>query len=210
MLLADRLFLLMHDEYTGRSRLAPSATALGLAAGLIGELVLDQRLVVDGDGDLLAIGREWVADPVGNEVLGLVIGSPQHRAVRDWLRFLARSSVESVGARLARSGDVRQARRSRLLGGGSVWPAVDPNRAAWESVALANQLCAASGWLELSDRAVAGLVSACGLTGHVLWDVHHEIGRRRLPVVLDGLPDPLRHLVVSATAAVGEAVLVPR
>ena len=41
--LADQFFLIAHEDRTGRSRLHPRATGLGLAAALLGELMLTGR-----------------------------------------------------------------------------------------------------------------------------------------------------------------------
>ena len=49
-MLADQYFLIAHEDRTGRSRLHPRATGLGLAAALLGELMLEGRLrIVEGD-----------------------------------------------------------------------------------------------------------------------------------------------------------------
>jgi UPF0755 protein len=45
--LADQFYLIAHEDRTGRSRLHPRATGIGLAASLLGELVLDNRLRIN-------------------------------------------------------------------------------------------------------------------------------------------------------------------
>ena len=47
-MLADQFYLIAHEDRTGRSRLHPRATGLGLAAGLVGELLLLDRVRVNG------------------------------------------------------------------------------------------------------------------------------------------------------------------
>jgi len=57
MLLADDFFLIAHDDRDGRARLSPKSVELGLAGALIGELVLEQRVFVEGPR-LRLISRE--------------------------------------------------------------------------------------------------------------------------------------------------------
>lgn len=47
---ADRLHLVAHDPATGRPRLGPRQLGLGLAAGLLGELLLGGLVQVTDDG----------------------------------------------------------------------------------------------------------------------------------------------------------------
>ena len=49
MLLADDFFLIAHDDRDGRSRLSQRAVEFGLAGAMLGELVLEQRIVCEGD-----------------------------------------------------------------------------------------------------------------------------------------------------------------
>ena len=50
-MLADQFYLIAHEDRTGRSRLHPRATGIGLAAALLGELILDNKLRIFA-GDL--------------------------------------------------------------------------------------------------------------------------------------------------------------
>ena len=55
--MADQYFLIAHEDRTGRSRLHPRATGLGLAAGLLGELMLEGRVRII-EGVLLFVSRQ--------------------------------------------------------------------------------------------------------------------------------------------------------
>src|SRR3954452_15551417 len=89
--LADQFFLIAHEDRTGRSRLHPRATGLGLAGALLGEL-----MVSDGvrayEGDLYVVSREPTGDPLSHDLLDLLIAQPQHRELRTWLAFLAQDA----------------------------------------------------------------------------------------------------------------------
>jgi hypothetical protein len=65
--------------------------------------------------------------------------------------------------------------------------------------------------MSLSDRVLAGLVVATGLTRHVLWDLTaHRQGLAYLPVVVESLPDDLRQLVEHTEASVGSVLAAGR
>src|ERR1041384_1529675 len=77
-LLADQFFLIAHEDRSGRSRLHPRATGLGLAAALLGELMLSDRLRVF-EGELDGVSREPPRDALSHNNLDLLIAQPQHR-----------------------------------------------------------------------------------------------------------------------------------
>jgi Golgi phosphoprotein 3 (GPP34) len=64
--LADDLYMLAHDDRSGRPYLRARAAGLGLAAALLAELVLEGRLLV-GPGVVLACGPDPADKPGGND-----------------------------------------------------------------------------------------------------------------------------------------------
>src|SRR3954464_13453222 len=84
--LADDYFLIAHEDRTGRSRLHPRATGIGLAASLLGELILDNKLRIFA-GDLEIVSNQPPRDGLNHAVLDLLIAQPQHRDVRTWLAY---------------------------------------------------------------------------------------------------------------------------
>jgi hypothetical protein len=211
--LGDQFFLIAHEDRTGRSRLHPRATALGLAAALIGELMLLNRIRVAG-GELRVVSREPPGDALAHTVLDLLLAQPQHREVRTWLAFLAQEAAIGVGERLLRAGVVESVTRRRLLGAQTtVYMPTSPdqrNAAAWAPARLANLLVQGRS-MDVADRTLAGLVLATGLTRHVLWDVTaHRPGITHLYAVVESLPAELRELVEQAEASVGSVLAAGR
>src|SRR5437764_3487944 len=82
--LADQYYLIAHEDRTGRSRLHPRATGLGLAACLVGELMLQERVRVCG-GELAVVNRRPPGDLLAHNILDLLVVQPQHRDLRIWL-----------------------------------------------------------------------------------------------------------------------------
>jgi hypothetical protein len=209
VLLADDLFCIGHRHRSGRARIHPRACGLGLAAGLLGELVLFGRLEVR-DGDVRVLRTEPPPDALAHTTLDLLLGQPQHRPVRTWLAYLAATSTDSVGQRLTRAGVVQRVRRRRLLGSREVYLPIDGVRSAWPEVRLARTLTG-GGLLGEADAALAGLVAVTGLARHVLWDpATYDAGFAHLLRTLACLPPSMSELVAHTEAAVGDAVLAPR
>ena len=211
-LLADQFFLIAHEERTGRSRLHPRATGLGLAAGLIGELVLLGR-VRAVEGELHIVNPEPTRDALSHGVLDLLLAQPQHRELRTWLAFLAQDAADRVGERLIRAGVVEPVVRRRLLSTQTLYMPMNSdqrNQAAWIQVRLANILVQGR-VVDITDRALTGLVAATGLTRHVLWDLPvHRPGLGHLHSVVESLPTDLRELVDHTEAAVGSVLAAGR
>jgi len=211
-LLADQFFLIAHEDRTGRSRLHPRATGLGLAAALIGELVMQGR-VRAVEGELHVVSPEPPRDALAHGVLDLLIAQPQHRELRTWLAFLAQDAADRVGERLIRAGVVESVMRRRLLSTQTFYVPMNSdqrNAAAWVQVRLANILVQGR-VVDIADQALAGLVVATGLTRHVLWDFAvHRPGITHLQTVVDSLPPDLRELVDHTEAAVGSVLAAGR
>ena len=207
MLLADDFFLIAHDDRDGRSRLSPKAVEIALAGALIGELVLEQRVLVEGPR-LRVISREPPSDALAHTTLATMVAEPQHREVRTWLAYLGQSAVDSIGQRLVRAGVVEVAHVRRLLRTTVRYLPTDINLPAGRVVRLRRLLTSAEP-LRVADTTLAGLVHATGLTSHVLWD-GDAMSVRRLQGLVSMLPLPLRDLVVQVEAAVGDAVLSQR
>jgi hypothetical protein len=210
--LADQYFLIAHEDRTGRSRLHPRATGLGLAAALLGELMLEGRLRIV-EGDLHIVSRQPPRDALAHDILDLLIAQPQHRDVRTWLAFLSQDSAVRVGERLMRLGAVEPVTRRKMLSTQTLYMPNNEqqrNAAAWAPMRLANLLVRGME-MTIGDRVLAGLVVATGLTRHVLWDFDaHRQALLLLPSAVGSLPGDLRELIEYTEASVGSVLTVGR
>jgi Golgi phosphoprotein 3 (GPP34) len=211
-LLADEFYLIAHEDRTGRSRVHPRATGLGLAAALLGELMLLDRVRVYG-GDLYVMSHEPPGDALSHNVLDLLVVQRQHRELRTWLAFLAQDAEVWVGERLLRAGVVEPVTRRRLRGAQTVYMPMNSrqrNAVAWAPVRLANILVQGRA-IDITDRVLAGLVLATGLTRHVLWDfAAHRSGLTHLYTIVESLPVDLRELIEHTEASVGSVLAAGR
>jgi Golgi phosphoprotein 3 (GPP34) len=207
MLLADDFFLIAHDDRDGKARISPKSVDLGLAGAMIGELVLEDRLLVEGPR-IRIINHSPPADPLAHTTLATMVAESQHREVRTWLAYLGQTAVDAVGQRLTRSGIVTPTQSRRLLKTVTRYVANDINLAAGRVVRLRRTLVGAEP-LSYVDTTLAGLADVTGLTGHVLWDID-SASVKRLRRMIAALPSPLRDLIVQVESAVGDAVLSQR
>jgi hypothetical protein len=210
--LADQYFLISHEDRTGRSRLHPRATGLGLAAALIGELILDGRVRII-EGDLHIVSRQPPGDSLAHDLLDLLIAQPQHRDVRTWLAFISQDAAMRVGERLMRFGAVEPVTRRKMLSTTTLYmpnTAAQRNAAAWAPARLANLLVRGI-QMSISDRVLLGLVAATGLTRYVLYDFEiHRQALLLLPSAVSSLPSDMRQLVEYTEASVGSVLTVGR
>ncbi|WP_174262395.1 GPP34 family phosphoprotein [Actinoplanes sp. OR16] len=212
-MLADQYYLIAHEDRTGRSRLHPRATGLGLAAALLSELVLEGRIGV-ADGELFIVDRHPPRDALSHDVLDLLSAQSQHTDVRTWLAFLSQDAALRVAERLMRVGAVEMVTRRRMLGSTQTLympnTARQRNAAAWASTRIANILVRGMD-LNLSDRMLVGLVVATGLTRHVMYgfEMYPHI-YHALPSMIASLPNDLREIVECTEQSVGTALAVGR
>ena len=102
---ADDLYLVAHDDVTGRLRLHSRAAALGIAAALLAELMLGGQLTAAPGATLAAVkGAPAPGDALAARILGQVTAEREPLSTRDWLAFLARTAPADVAGRLAQAG----------------------------------------------------------------------------------------------------------
>jgi hypothetical protein len=108
-LVADDLYLLAHGDRTGRPLLARRALGIGLAGGLLAELMLGGGISLRGDGSVAA-HRSWPADDLARRVRDQVAAEREPRPLREWLLFFARTAAADVARRLEQAGYLRHVR----------------------------------------------------------------------------------------------------
>ncbi|HET9899357.1 MAG TPA: GPP34 family phosphoprotein [Streptosporangiaceae bacterium] len=163
--LADDIYLLAHHEVSGKPFLQPRAIGLGLAGGLLAELVLIRAIRVSGDG-VAATSRVRPQDGLTPAVHLQVLGERQRHCTGDWLAFLAQTATEDVARRLEHSGYLALA-QSRRPWRAARWVPVDADCAFAPLIRVKAALDPVrSGGQE--STALAGLAVACGLGPRLL------------------------------------------
>jgi len=203
--LADDLYLLAHNEVSGRAHLQPRATGLGLAGALLAELMLAGSIGLHG-GQVMTAGHAAPRDELARSVSSLVAGEPERRPARDWLLFLARTAAEDVAGRLEQSGYLTRATSWRAFGSRQ-WVPADPDAAFAPLLRVKSALD--PGLATAQNVTLAGLAVACGLGRHLaayLPDGAH----RRIEDATRELHPCLRELIAYTQAAIDSALLSHR
>lgn len=112
--IADDLYLIAHHEMSGKPHLSRRCVGIGVAGGLLAELMAAQTPAVTLDhGCVLPVfghnGRPAARyarpdEPVAGQVLDLIMAESPPRPAREWLLFLSKTSAAAVAGRLQRSG----------------------------------------------------------------------------------------------------------
>lgn len=206
-LLADEVYLICHDDRSGRVRIAPGIAGLGVAAGLLGEVVLSRHLTVCRDGLYVVPAPLAPSDRLAREVLRVVGDSRQDRGAGVWLRFLARDAVRDVRARLVAAGVLSRVARRGLWGRRWEYPPVSSNTAAWPGMRIARRLGMGEA-LTTSDTMLAAIAAATGMLGLIVRD---EPNPARCTVraarASQNLPESLAALAAHAQTAIADGVL---
>lgn len=198
--LADDLYLVAHHEITGKPYLQPRSLGVGLAGGLLGELMLSGSIRLWRG--LIIPGASLAVDDLTHGVLDAVTSEPRHLAVQDWLRFLARDGADGVASRLAAAGYLTRA-PGRHPWRAQRWIPVDPD-CAFAPLTRVKSALTTPGPRAAQNAVLGGLATACGLGPRLSLYLPPDL-HRRLDQAIAQLQPSLRELIAStqATADIG-------
>jgi Golgi phosphoprotein 3 (GPP34) len=205
-LVGDDLYLLGHDDRSGRPLLQPRALGTGLAGALLAELMLAGWVVLRRDSTVVITRAAPRGAAVRHPLLKQVAEEPQAQPVQSWLRFVARTATADVAVRLAQAGYLRYA-RGRVPGRHGRFIPVNPDWAFAPMIRVRSALDPARP-LSVDAAVLAGLAVACGL-GFRLERYQAPAGRPVADAVA-ALGPGLRELIAVTQTAVDSAVLSHR
>jgi hypothetical protein len=198
--LADEFFLVGHDQYRGRPRVNGLVLDTGLAGAVLGELVLDRRIVVGPDTTVQVWDPRPYGERVSDAALAEVLKQDQAHTVRAWVEYLRDQARAMVGSRLVVRGLV-----TARVGRHRRFPAVDPVLAAAPQTRL-GYLLDRPGLADESSAVLAALTLATGLNTAVGGPSDRQI-RNGLTQMHEGLDPQLRALTLGVAAAAAQASL---
>lgn len=206
--LADELFLIAHDDYSGRAAAAARTLDPALAGALLGELALDGRITI-ANAQVYATDDRPRHDPVADRVLGEIVHRGDGHSARAWVRFLAPRVRHQVGDRLVAAGAVHRERARRLNLRTEVrWPGLDPNQVAVPRVVLTALLERSDEPLETRSAMLAALVRSAGVL-RVL-NLSDRSAAERIATARRLLPLGLRDLLDGVDATITAAAVPAR
>jgi hypothetical protein len=204
-LVADDLWLLCHDDVTGRPCIQPRPLGLGLAGALLAEAAL-AGVVILGPGPVRA-GGYGPREELAARLLRQVTGEPEPHPVEEWLAYLARTAPADVAGRLEACG---------YLVRNGWWPPWRSGRwtptdrdSAFSPVLRVRAALDAARPPTVHEALLAGLADACGL-GFRLAQYTPARPVRPLREAVAQLEPALQDLVACTKTAVDSAVLANR
>jgi Golgi phosphoprotein 3 (GPP34) len=204
--IADDLYLMAHNDRTGKPYLQPRAIGLGLAGALLAELTLQGNIRI-WPGGIAVADPAPPADELAHSVLGLLVSEHQQHPVRTWLSFLARTAAGDVARRLERSGYLTQD-RARRPWRAQRWVPVDSD-CAFAPVARVQSALRSPGRVTAAEVTLAGLAAGCGLASRLLPYAPPNAGRC-LQAAIEQLDPGLREVIAQTQVAVDSALLAHR
>ncbi|EWM15776.1 GPP34 family phosphoprotein [Kutzneria sp. 744] len=198
--LAEALFFLAHDEFTGKAQVARASLEICLSGAIICDLLFTGRISVN-DGCPEATGKAARGDRASAEVLAEIAAEPTGYPLREWIDHLRPVVVDKVVTQLADAGLVTPIAERSLLRRTHRYPPVD-------------LLVAAGGRAEIR-AAVLGPgkpdvynVSLALLAWHLGLDdlCEPQLDRRMLRAWLDRAAKPMPPAASEVLAAVESAI----
>ncbi len=204
--LAARLFLILHDPFSGRCAVSSTTLRCVLVGAELAELILNRRVALENE--LIVLGEPSApgADALSAFVVGAIGRQPESYAVPVWLSAIGDAVVELVAARLMEAGIL--ARSKSLLGRRGRFPAINLLAAAGPRVRLVHmvrepQEC------DVAGATCAALIDAVGAGRVLQGDLSRRELRRGLTGLAATLPADLRSVVTSVEVAHASGALPP-
>jgi hypothetical protein len=205
-LVADDLYLLGHDDRTGKPLLQPRALGTGLAAALLAELLLTGRIGLRPDNLVVICGGQPDEEVLRHPLLKQLASEPGLQSLPAWLRFLARTATREVALRLEAAGYLEHIRGLVPWSRGQ-WMPVSQDWAFAPVLRVRATLDPARP-LTTHGATLTGLAMACGL-GYRVAQYRTQV-RRSVLEAIAVLDSSLQDLIAQTQTAVDSAVLSQR
>lgn len=206
--LADELFLVGHDQYSGKSQISDGALDTALAGAVLGELVLAGRLSIGDDTIVVVRDQRPHGERVSDAALAEILKQHEAHPVRAWVEYLRDHSRTMVAPRLLQAGLIERVQQRQMLRTTIRYKAIDPLKAAAPQARLRYMLDR-PGNLDEQTAALGALVLASGLE-FVLGGGSGRETREALTRMHQMLKTDLQALVIGVESAVAQIALSGR
>jgi Golgi phosphoprotein 3 (GPP34) len=204
--LAARIFLILHDSFSGKPAVGPTAIRCALVGAELAELIIARRITMEND--LVVLGDP--GSPGSDEISAFVVDSVSRQTgsygVPTWLGAIGDALYELVAARMVGAGILVRSRG--LVGRTQRYPAANLLAAAGPRVRL-EHMVRRPRERDLPGAVCAALLGAVGAVGVLEIDGGRRSMRRTLNGIAEALPDDLRRLVMSVEVAHESGSLPP-
>jgi hypothetical protein len=209
--LARRMFLILHDPFTGKPEIGHDLLKCGLVAAALADLMLERRLGMENDRIVVADPRGTGVDEIGAFVVESIQRQPSAHTVRSWVEALTDVVYELVARGLVTDGVVRREQGGRRLLRRSAdrFPAVDLLQAARPRVRLEHMLRVPRE-MDVPGAALAGIIRALEVERVLDVDRDRSEVKSAVAAAADQLPIDLKSLVDGVESAVSAISLTVR
>jgi hypothetical protein len=206
--LADDVFLVGHDEDSGKPLISDLAMDTVLAGAMLGELVFADRITITDQTVVLPHNATPVGDEVTDLALSEIVKQPERYPVRAWVEHLRDAARSLVGARLERAGMVDRVEARVMLRNTVRYPARNRITAA-AAEARVRYMMDNLASLDEETAALAGLLLASGLE-FVIGGASSRDVRERLLGMTGVLRPELHSLIAGVESAIAALALSAR
>ncbi|MDQ3577143.1 MAG: GPP34 family phosphoprotein [Actinomycetota bacterium] len=209
--LAESMFLLLHDPFSGRPEVAPELLNCALVAAELAELIIAGRVGIDNDRVVLIDGGDVGSDEMSAFVLESIRSQPRTHSVRSWVEVLSDVLYEMVAGELVEGGVVsrEQGGRRLLRRGADRFPSVDLLRASAPRVGLEHMLRVPDD-LDLQGAVIAAILGALDIVQGFDVGIDRVALRGRIAELTQQLPSDLRDIVAGVEASAASISLTVR
>lgn len=198
--LASRVFLVLHDPFTGRPLVGTGAVRSGVVGAQLAELLIAGRIGLDGSKIVLAHAKRQEDDEISGFVVDALASQDRDHDVPTWIATLADTVVGFVAGRLVASGVLQRGGRGLFGVGAARFPALDLLASARPHVRLAHMLRHPRE-MDRPGAVCAALLGAIGAQKVLDVDRDRAVVRAAVAGATDSLPDDLRGLLVGVEVA---------
>ncbi|WP_219418860.1 GOLPH3/VPS74 family protein [Pseudonocardia nigra] len=207
--LAERVFLILHDPFTGKPAVRASALKRAVTGAELAELILEHRIGMENDRIVLADARVQKTDYISSFVLTSIRGQKDVHSVPVWVAALAERLFDLVAGRLTNAGIVHRTGGPGLLRRSAQrFAATDLLAAARPRLRLEHMLRTPQE-LDVPSAACAAVLAAVGADRVLDVDGDRAAIRQVIAAARTSLPVDLRNLVTGLEVAHASAELPP-
>ena len=200
--LITRMFLILHDPFSGKPAIRPQHLVSALAAAQLADLVLSRNIGLEDDAVVLAHVEGAQLSETDIFVLETIQRTTQVLTIRNWIDALGKPLYEMVARQLVDDATVRRQRGGRRLLGRAAdrFPSVELLRAAGPRLQLERML-RNSEEIDLETAILAAVLGALHVEHTIDIDGDRAAVKAAVAAAADSLPIDLRSLLVGVEAS---------
>ncbi|MGI8651687.1 MAG: GOLPH3/VPS74 family protein [Geodermatophilaceae bacterium] len=209
--LAESMFLLLHDPFSGRPEIAHELLNCALVAAELAELIMTGHIGIDNDRVVVIDSRDVGPDEMSAFVVDSIQSQSGAHTVRSWVEVLSDVLYEMVARGMVKAGVVsrEQGGRRLLRRSPDRFPSVDLLRASAPRVRLEHMLRVPDD-MDQQGTVTAAILGALDIVQGFDVGIDRIALRGRISELTQQLPSDLRDVVAGVEASAASISLTVR